>query len=191
MTQSEALALLDLDENKDLAEQLEFVFFEHKQKIYRQLDQILLFPKCISALKNLAKSAETLKLPFKYEQLKVLNDLPSAAGQTLVEQYNLLQQAKIKAAHLLYNSSSPQNAWEILLAYQLILSKSLTFWSEANVASSEIKLSQQFDPLSILTELKDLERKGICHLNELNEQNTPPSLKEWISWNKALQAKIS
>lgn len=191
MTQKEALALLNITEGQDPAEQLDLVFFEYKQKIYRQLDQVLLYPKWISALKNLSLAAETLEFPFAYRQEKALDNVTIDTKISLVGQYNQLQQIKVKVAHSIYNSAAPKNTWEILEDYECILKMSFAFWAEAKLPDRATKLSQQFDPIAILAALKDLAQKGICHLSEINEQNTPPSLKEWIAWNKALQAKSS
>ena len=45
MSPQEAAALLNIDLQEDLEEQIEQVIFALKQKIYRQLDQLLLYPK--------------------------------------------------------------------------------------------------------------------------------------------------
>lgn len=191
MTQNEALALLNVTDGQDPEEQLELVFFEYKQKIYRQLDQVLLYPKWINALENLSKAAETLLLPSENQEFTVPEAPIFSSDATLVDLYNQQQQIKVKVAHLLYNCVTPKNALKVLAYYQWIMSTSFDFWAQARLSKTEVKLSQQFDPITILAALKDLAQKGICQLNELNEQNTPPSLKGWIAWNKALQAKIS
>jgi len=191
MTQNEALALLNVTDGQDPEEQLELVFFEYKQKIYRQLDQVLLYPKWINALENLSKAAETLLLPSENQEFTVPEAPIFSSDATLVDLYNQQQQIKVKVAHLLYNCVTPKNALKVLAYYQWIMSTSFDFWAQARLSKTEVKLSQQFDPIAILVALKDLAQKGICQLNELNEQNTPPSLKGWIAWNKALQAKIS
>lgn len=191
MTQNEALALLNVTDGQDPEEQLELVFFEYKQKIYRQLDQVLLYPKWINALENLSKAAETLLLPSENQEFTVPEAPIFSSDATLVDLYNQQQQIKVKVAHLLYNCVTPKNALKVLAYYQWIMSTSFDFWAQARLSKTEVKLSQQFDPIAILAALKDLAQKGICQLNELNEQNTPPSLKGWIAWNKALQAKIS
>lgn len=190
MTRQEALALYNLEENEDLAEQLEFVFFEYKQKIYQQLDQVLLYPKWISTLKSLLNAAETLALPYDYTPLIALGDISFQHTETLIDQFNRLQQLKAKVARLLYNSSNPQSVLELLAFYQGALSKSFAYWSQAINFETEVKLSQQFDPIRILTDLKIMEHAGICYLYELQEKNTATSIKEWISWNKAIEARI-
>lgn len=190
MTRQEALALYNLEDNEDLAEQLEFVFFDYKKKIYQQLDQVLLYPKWISALKSLLNAAETLDLPFDYHPSIVLGDTSFQHTETLIGQFNRLQQLKAKVARLLYNSSNPQNVLELLAFYQGALSKSIAYWTQAINFETEVKLSQQFDPIRILTDLKMMEHASICYLHELQEQNTATSIKEWISWNKAIEARI-
>lgn len=191
MTQNEALALLNVTDGQDPEAQFELVFFDYKQKIYRQLDQVLLYPKWINALENLSKAAETLLIPCENQELTVPEAPFFSSDTTLVDLYNQQQQIKVKVAHLLYNCAAPKNALKVLDAYQLIISTSFDFWAQAALSYTEVKLSQQFDPIALLATLKDLAQKGICHLNELDEQNSPPLLKEWISWNKALQAKVS
>jgi hypothetical protein len=191
MTQSEALALLNVTDGQDPEEQLELVFFEYKQKIYRQLDQILLYPKWISVLKNLSKAAETLLIPSENQEFTIPEAPIFSSDTTLVDLYNQQQQIKVKVAHLLYNCVAPKNALKVLEAYQRIMRTSFDFWAQAGLSNTEVKLSQQFDPIAILATLKDLAQKGISQINELDGQNTPLTLKEWIAWNKALQTKIS
>jgi hypothetical protein len=191
MTRLEALALYNLEDNEDLAEQLEFVFFEYKQKIYRQLDQVLLYPKWFSALESLSNAAETLALPFDYHASLEFGDTSFHARETLIDQYNQLQQLKVKVAHMLYKSSAPQNVLEILEMYQRILKASFAFWSQSIDFNTMVKLSQLFDPIAILAALKSIEKEGVRYLHELQQHNTPNILKEWISWNKALETKLA
>jgi hypothetical protein len=190
MTRQEAIALYNLEDNEDIAEQLEFVFFEYKQKIYQQLDQVLLYPKWISSLKSLLNAAETLALPYDYPPSIALGDISFQHTETLIDQFNRLQQIKAKVARLLYNSSNPQGVLELLAFYQSALSKSFAYWTQAINFETEVKLSQQFDPIRILSDLKLMAHAGICYLHELQEQNTANSIKEWISWNKAIEARI-
>ncbi|MFM8595794.1 MAG: hypothetical protein ACKOBN_01715 [Flavobacteriales bacterium] len=190
MTRQEALALHNLTDNEDLAEQLEFLFFEFKKKIYQQLDQVLLYPKWISALKSLSKAAEVLQLPFEQQQAIASNDAHFDVKQTLVDQFNRLKQLKVNVARLLYNSPNPQNVLELLEFYRGVLSKSFAYWSKAIDFQTEVRLSRQFDPILILSDLKLMEQAGICYLHELQQQNTATLIKEWISWNKALVAKL-
>jgi hypothetical protein len=190
MTRQEALALYNLEDNQDLAEQLEFVFFEYKQKIYQQLDQVLLYPKWIGALQSLSNAAQSLALPFDYHPSMALGNKSFQHTEALVDQFNQLQQLKAQVARLLYNSSNPQNVLELLEYYRGVLSKSFAYWSEAIDFETEVKLSQQFDPIRILSDLKLMEHAGVCYLHELQEQNTATSIKEWISWNKAIEARI-
>ena len=190
MTRQEALALYNLEDNEDLAEQLEFVFFEYKQKIYQQLDQVLLYPKWISSLKSLLNAAETLGLPYDYAPSMALSDINFQHTETLIDQFNRLQQLKAQVARLLYNSSNPQSVLELLAFYQGALSRSFAYWSQATDFETEVKLSKQFDPIRILSDLKLMADAGICYLHELQEQNTVTSIKEWISWNKAIAARI-
>jgi hypothetical protein len=191
MTQNEALALLNVTDGQDPEEQFELVFFEYKQKIYRQLDQVLLYPKWINALENLSKAAETLLIPTENQEFTIPEAPIFSPDTTLVDLYNQQQQIKVQVAHLLYNCVAPKNALKVLEAYQKIMRTSFDFWAQAGHSNTEVKLSQQFDPIAILETLKDLAQKGISHINELDGQNTPQSLKVWIAWNKALQAKIS
>lgn len=189
MTRQEALTQHNLIDNEDLAEQLEFLFFEFKKKIYQQLDQVLLYPKWSSALKSLSNAAEVLHLPFEQQHPIALSDAHFDVKLTLVGQFNQLQQLKANVARLLYNSPNPQNVLELLAFYQGILSKSFAYWSQAIDFETEVRLSQQFDPISILSDLKLMAHAGVYYLHELQEQNTATSIKEWISWNKALEAR--
>jgi hypothetical protein len=191
MTENEALALLNVTDGQDPEEQFELVFFEYKQKIYRQLDQVLLYPKWINALENLSKAAETLLISSENQEFTIPEAPIFSPDTTLVDLYNQQQQIKVKVAHLLYNCVAPKNALKVLEAYQRLMRTSFDFWAQAELLNTEVKLSQQFDPIAILATLKEIAQKGISRINELDEQNTPQSLKVWIAWNKALQAKIS
>jgi len=64
MSPKEALSLYNFKQEEPLDEQLEFVFFELKQKIYRQLDQVLLYPKWVKELTRLSTASLALAHPF-------------------------------------------------------------------------------------------------------------------------------
>ena len=64
MSPEQALALLHLNQEDPYEEQIEILLFELKQKIYRQLDQLLLYPKWIKELSRLDTAARSLGVGF-------------------------------------------------------------------------------------------------------------------------------
>lgn len=191
MTQKEARALLNIDDEQELEEQLENALFEYKQKIYRQLDQVLLYPKWFSALQRLDSAASSLDFSFP-DHKKSIEEfrLSLEANASLLSNFNAYQQEKARAAQLIYQGSSPMEVSAILSAFLNIQRQWFDFWAQANTTCVEVQLSKQFDPQSIHSVLKLLESQGVKALGQLHEENTPALLKTWISWQKAVLQKI-
>lgn len=191
MTQNEARALLNLNGEQDLDEQLEFALFEYKQKIYRQLDQVLLYPKWMAALHRLQSAAEVLGFSFtENKPLPFQFDVHFTTQETLVTNFNAYQQVKARVAQLIYNSSNPTQVCTILNAFLEVQRQWFNFLAQVNLPRMEVKLSQQFDPQAILLQFKSLESKGLVRMEDLQEETTPKLLQEWISWQKAMLQKM-
>lgn len=191
MTPQEARALLNLDDEQDLKEQLEFALFEYKQKIYRQLDQVLLYPKWFSKLERLQKAAVALDFSFPDKHLSIEDlNITLKTKESLLSNFNTYQHLKARTAQLIYQGSSPIEVCAILSAFSNIQQQWFDFWVQANTTFLEVQLSQQFDPQSIHSLLKLLESQGIKALKELQDENTPALLKTWISWQKAMLQKM-
>ena len=192
MTQKEARALLNLNDEQDLEEQLENALFEYKQKIYRQLDQVLLYPKWTAALLRLHSAAEVLGFAFPEDQNTAHDfEVLLTPKASLVTNFNAYQQVKARVAQLIYNGSDPTQVCTILNAFLEVQRQWFNFWAQVNLPRTEVKLSQQFDPQALLLLFKSLESQGVVQIEQLNEETTPIQLREWISWQQALLQKIN
>jgi hypothetical protein len=182
MSPEEALSLYNFKQEEPLDEQLEFVFFELKQKIYRQLDQVLLYPKWVKELTRLSTASLALAHP--------LNAQKNTSALSMVAQFNWQQQYRSQVALLIYNGHSPSLLIDLLNFWQAQQEGFLQYWSAANLPTQDILLSKQFDPQQLLVLLNDLENKGVLSLQDLQEETTPPLLQQFISWNKAVWHKL-
>lgn len=194
MTPEEALAILHLNQEDPQDEQIELLFFKLKQKIYRQLDQVLLYPKWIKELTRIDTAAHALGFDFAKENLAInleskidfeLKDL------AMLAQFNALQQLKSRVAFLIYNGTTPVGLKELLAFWLEQQKEFFEYWSAAHLPMQETLLSQQFDPQQILGLLSDLQKVEITLLEDLTEENTPLVLQQFIAWNKAVWTKLN
>lgn len=194
MSPEEALSLYNFKQEEPLDEQLEFVFFEIKQKIYRQLDQVLLYPKWVKELTRLSTASLALAHPFPIDPIpSIFDNLAPNKNTTIlnmVAQFNWQQQYRSQVALLIYNGHSPSLLIDLLNFWQAQQEGFLQYWSAANLPTQDILLSKQFDPQQLLVLLNDLENKGVLSLQDLQEETTPPLLQQFISWNKAVWHKL-
>ena len=117
MNPEEALILLKLHQEDPLDEQIEFVFFELKQKIYRQLEQVLLYPKWIKELSRLDTAARALGVGFTEKGLLFQmknHDISDSNDRSMLAQFNAQYQLRSKIAFLIYNGKSPRMLKELL-----------------------------------------------------------------------------
>jgi hypothetical protein len=194
MSPEEALILLNLHQEDPLDEQLEQLFFELKQKIYRQLDQVLLYPKWLKELSRLDTAARTLGFGFPEEKptltLEGTIDFDSI-DRSMLAQFSAQHQLRSKIAFLIYNGKSPIVLNE-LLAFWLEQQKEIfQYWASAGKIEQETLLPKQFDPQQILGLLSDLQKAEITAIEDLSEANTPLPLQQYIAWNKAVWAKLN
>jgi hypothetical protein len=194
MSPEEALSLYNFKQEEPLNEQLEFVFFELKQKIYRQLDQVLLYPKWVKELTRLSTASLALAHPFPIDPIpSIFDNLAPNKNTTIlnmVAQFNWQQQYRSQVALLIYNGHSPSLLIDLLNFWQAQQEGFLQYWSAANLPTQDILLSKQFDPQQLLVLLNDLENKGVLSLQDLQKETTPQLLQQFISWNKAVWHKL-
>ncbi len=194
MSPEEALILLNLHQEDPLDEQLEQLFFELKQKIYRQLDQVLLYPKWLKELSRLDAAARSLGFGFPEEKQTLTPEGTidfDSIDRSMLAQFSAQHQLRSKIALLIYNGKSPIVLNE-LLAFWLEQQKDFfEFWAGAYLPKLEILLSQQFDSQLILGLLNELQSVEITAIEDLSEANTPLPLQQYISWNKAVWAKLN
>jgi hypothetical protein len=194
MSPEEALILLKLHQEDPLDEQIEFVFFELKQKIYRQLDQVLLYPKWFKELSRLDTAARALCFGFPEEKellFKKDQQLSNSNHHSLLAQFNAQQQQKSRVAFLIYNGKSPLMLKELLEFWLAQQKNFFEFWAGTHLPKHEILLSKQFDPQQILGLLSDLQKVEITLIEDLTEANTPLLLQQYVAWNKAVWTKLN
>jgi hypothetical protein len=194
MSPEEALILLNLHQEDPLDEQLEQLFFELKQKIYRQLDQVLLYPKWLKELSRLDAAARALGFGFPEEKqglFKGDKEVADSMDYSMRAQFNAQQQQKSRVAFLIYNETTPVALKELLEFWLEQQKDFFEFWAVAHLPTLEILLSQQFDPQQILGLLSDLQKAEITAIEDLSEANTPLLLQQYIAWNKAVWAKLN
>ncbi len=194
MTPEEALALLNFNQEDPLDEQFELLFFELKQKIYRQLDQVLLYPKWFKELSRLDTAARALGFGFPEEDellFKKDQQLSDSNNHSILAQFNAQQQQKSRVAFLIYNGKSPLLLKELLEFWLAQQKDYFEFWSGAHLPEYEVLLSKQFDPQQILGLLSDLQKAEITSIEVLSEVNTPLLLQQYIAWTKVIWAKLN
>jgi hypothetical protein len=194
MSPEEALILLNLHQEEPLDEQIEQLIFELKQKIYRQLDQVLLYPKWDKELSRLDKAAHALGFCFPEENLPLtLADKIDfgSIDRSMLAQFSAQHQLRSKIAFLIYNGTTPLVLKELLKFWLGQQKDFFNFWAGAQLPSLEILLSQQFDPQQILGLLSELQKVEITAIENLTKANTPLLLQQYIAWNKAVWAKLN
>ncbi len=193
MSPEQALALLHLNHDEPFEEQIEVILFELKQKIYRQLDQLLLFPKWIKELSRLDTAARTLGVSFPDEKLALFKEYKEVSDSkklSMRAQFNAQYQIKVKISLLVYNGKSPLLLKELLEFWLEQQKDFFQYWADAGIRDQEILLSKQFDPQQILGLLSELQKVEITSIEDLSNENTPLLLQQYIAWNKAVWSKL-
>ena len=193
MSPEQALALLNLNHQDPYEEQIEVILFELKQKIYRQLDQLLLYPKWIKELSRLDTAARTLGVGFPDEKLalfKEYKEVYDSKKLSMRAQFNAQYQIKVKISLLVYNGKSPLLLKELLEFWLEQQKDFFQYWAGAGIKDQEILLSKQFDPQQILGLLSELQKVEITSIEDLSNENTPLLLQQYIAWNKAVWSKL-
>ncbi|MCE2685931.1 MAG: hypothetical protein LW839_03720 [Cryomorphaceae bacterium] len=193
MSPEQALALLHLNHQDPYEEQIEVILFELKQKIYRQLDQLLLYPKWIKELSRLDTAARTLGVGFPDEKLALFKEYKEVSDSkklSMRAQFNAQYQIKVKISLLVYNGKSPLLLKELLEFWLEQQKDFFQYWAGAGIKDQEILLSKQFDPQQILGLLSELQKVEITSIEDLSNENTPLLLQQYIAWNKAVWSKL-
>ncbi|MEY3100255.1 MAG: hypothetical protein RIS63_1154 [Bacteroidota bacterium] len=193
MSPEQALALLNLNHQDPYEEQIEVMLFELKQKIYRQLDQLLLYPKWIKELSRLSAAASALGIVYSEETLafiKVQNEQSLQPNKSMLDQFNAQHQLKSQVALQLYNGSTPGTLMEIIGFWFEQQKAALQYWSGANIITPDTLLSKQFNPQEVLLLLSNLQQSGIIIIEDLQQQTTPSTIQQYIAWNKAVWSKL-
>lgn len=193
MSPEQALALLHLNQEDPYEEQIEILLFELKQKIYRQLDQLLLYPKWIKELSRLDTAARSLGVGFPDEKLALFKEYKEVSDSkklSMRAQFNAQYQIKVKISLLVYNGKSPLLLKELLEFWLEQQKDFFQYWAGAGIKDQEILLSKQFDPQQILGLLSELQKVEITSIEDLSNENTPLLLQQYIAWNKAVWSKL-
>lgn len=194
MSPQEAAALLNIDLQEDLEEQIEQVIFALKQKIFRQLDQLLLYPKWFKALDKIDRAARALaihwppfqqnKTPQNLKKAGLDQDLPMLA---FFNQYQLQR----KAMALQFQSAvAPQDLIDILKNWSEVQKQYLAYWSQLELTSVESQLAAQFDPQVIFLILQALKEKGVLFVKDLKQTQIPTQLQAYVSWAQKLWSRL-
>ena len=194
MSPEEALTLLRINPEEPLDDQLESLFFELKQKIYRQLDQVLLYSKWYKELTRLDTAARVLGFGFpeqKQESIIENTRVLDPNKNSMLAQFNAQYQLRSKMALRVYNEKAPLLLKELLTYWLEQQIDFFEFWAGAHLPTIDILLSQQFDPQQILGSLSELHRAEITTIADLTLINTPLQLQQYIAWNKAVWAKLN
>lgn len=195
MSPQEAAALLNLDLEADLEEQIEHVVFELKQKIYRQLDQLLLYPKWFKELDKIDRATRVLAIKWsstnqnatalKSAQIEVIDQqLPMLA---FFNQYQLQRKAM---ALQFQRGGEPQVLTEILKEWYALQEQYLAYWSQMQLTSVESQLTAQFDPQVIFLTLQELKEKGVLYAKDLSNTEIPVQLQAYIAWAQKLWSRL-
>lgn len=194
MSPQEAAALLNLDLQEDLEEQIEQVIFALKQKIYRQLDQLLLYPKWFKELDKIDRAAHVLDFqcpPFQQNATPQNLKKPGLDQNSPMLAFFNQYQVQRKAMALQFQRAvAPQVLVLILKDWSEVQKQYLAYWSQIELTSVESQLTAQFDPQVIFLILQELKEKGVLSLQELKNTEIPTQLQAYISWTQKLWTRL-
>jgi len=66
----------------------------------------------------------------------------------------------------------------------------LEFWSNRQELIIEVPLNSQFDPQAVLKTLEELKVKGVLFVHDLNQEEMPELLQQYIAWNQKIWSKL-
>jgi hypothetical protein len=192
MSQQEAAALLNIDLEEDLEEQVELVIFELKQKIYRQLDQLLLYPKWYKELQRITDASSALNMLFLEEKQATFTNFTNELNIQLpmLAFFNQYQVQRKEMALQFHRAQVPLVLQKILMDWSEVQKQYLEFWSNRQELFIEVQLTAQFDPQAILLILEKLKDKGVLFVNDLNWGETPELLQQYIARNQKIWSKL-
>lgn len=195
MSPVEAAALLNIDLQDDLEDQLEYVIFELKQKIYRQLDQLLLYPKWFKEIEKIDRAAKALAIkwsPSKQNETKLLSPKPEVNDHHLpmLVLFNQHQLQRKEMALRFHQAQAPIQLELLLKAWLEIQKQYVAYWSKIEVPSTEVQLTAQFDPQIMFLTLQELQEKDVLYVQDLNDTAIPDKLQVYIVWHQKIWAKL-
>ncbi|MEY4804128.1 MAG: hypothetical protein RL331_647 [Bacteroidota bacterium] len=195
MSPVEAAALLNIDLQEDLEDQLELVIFELKQKIYRQLDQLLLYPKWFKEIEKIDRAAKALAVkwsPSKQNETTLLNPKPKVNDHHLpmLVLFNQHQLQRKEMALRFHQAQAPIQLEMLLKAWLEIQKQYVAYWSKIEVPSTEVQLTAQFDPQVMFLTLQELKEKDVLFVQDLNRTAIPEKLQAYIAWHQKIWSKL-
>jgi hypothetical protein len=195
MSPEEAAALLNIDLQEDLEEQIEQVIFALKQKIYRQLDQLLLYPKWFKELEKIDRAAKVLAIKWSssgQNETTLQSSKIDAIDQhlTMFAFFNQYQVQRNAMALQFQRAEDPQALALILKNWSEVQKQYLAYWSKLELALVESQLTAQFDPQVIFLILQELKEKGVFYLQDLKNTEIPVQLQAYISWAQKLWTRL-
>jgi hypothetical protein len=195
MSPQEAAALLNIDLQEDLEAQIEQVIFELKQKIYRQLDQLLLYPKWFKELDKIDRAAQVLGIalaPSKQNAVTPLSSKIEVIDQHLpmLAFFNQHQLQRKATALQFQRAEDPRALVLILKDWSEVQKQYIAYWAQMELTAVESKLTAQFDPQVIFLILQELKEKGVLYLQDIKSTEIPTQLQAYISWAQKLWSRL-
>ena len=192
MSPQEAAALLNIDLKEDLEEQVELVIFELKQKIYRQLDQLLLYPKWYKELQRITDASSALDMLFLEDKQATFTNFTNELNIQLpmLAFFNQYQVQRKEMALQFHRAQVPDVLQRILVAWSEVQKQYLEFWSNRQELFIEVPLNTQFDPQAVLKTLEELKDKGVLFIHDLNWGEMPELLQQYIARNQKIWTKL-
>ena len=192
MSPQEAAALLNIDLEEELEEQVELVIFELKQKIYRQLDQLLLYPKWFKELQRITDAARALDILFLEDKQDSYSNFSQKLNNQLhmVAFFNQYQVQRKEMALQFHRAQAPLVLQKILTDWSEVQKQYIAFWSNRQEPTIEVQLTAQFDPQAVLKTLEELKVKSVLSVHDLNQEEMPELLQQYIAWNQRMWAKL-
>jgi hypothetical protein len=195
MSREEAAALLNIDLQEDLEEQIEQVIFALKQKIYRQLDQLLLYPKWFKELDKIDRAARVLAIKWSSSGQNETTHQSSKIDVidqhlTMFAFFNQYQVLRNAMALQFQRAEDPQALATILKDWSEVQKQYLAYWSKLELTLVESQLTAQFDPQVIFLILQELKEKGVFYLQDLKNTEIPVQLQAYISWAQKLWFRL-
>ena len=195
MSPQEAAAQFNLNIEEELPEQFELILFELKQKIYRQLDQLLLYPKWFNEIQRIHRAAQALHIA--WPDAIQIQDRNLATQQLILDLhlpmlafFNQYQSYRKEMALQFHRADAPLVLQNILKEWSEIQKQYMGFWSNTQVSSIEVQLTAQFDPQAILLIIQQLKDTGVLLVTDLNQCEIPELLQRYIAWNQKIWSKL-
>jgi len=195
MSPQEAAALLNINLQEDLEEQIEEVIFELKQKIYRQLDQLLLYPKWFKEIDKIDRAAQALAITWSPSK-QLMTTLQRSKNEVIDQHlpmlafFNQYQVQRNTMALQFQRAEDPQVLTEILKGWSEVQKQYLAYWSQMALTSVESQLTAQFDPQVIFLILQELKENGVLYVQDLKNAEIPTQLQDYLAWTQKLWSKL-